>query len=433
LLIALGTLVLRLPAVSSGGEPLEWSEAFFLATSAATVTGLSTIDVATQLSAFGQIVIALIVQLGGLGIMGATFGVLVLIGRRLSFGSLIAAREELGSIATPRGMRRILLHLVVVTVVIEAVGAAIMFARLITLGEGLSASLRGAILNAVTAFCNSGFDVFPQGGATYNNDIVIMWTIALLIVLGGLGFPVLIEVWRLMRHPGGKGTRRPRTSLTAKLVIVGTAALTALGVVSFVAFEWNNPATLGGMSFHERVAVTPLMGVTARTAGFAPIPMTDLEIGTLFSYVFLMFVGTGPVSTGGGIKVTTMLVVALVVLAQARGDAQPRAFGRAITQSAVGRAMTIIVFAAGWVLLGTFALVELERINVFAALFESVSAFGTVGLTLDVTPGLSLPGQLVACILMFVGRVGPITVAAALAHRGRAGRVRYPDEEVALG
>jgi trk system potassium uptake protein TrkH len=246
-----------------------------------------------------------------------------------------------------------------------------------------------------------------------------------LITLGGLGFPVLVDLYNFREDR--------RLSIHSRVVLITSAILVVVGVASVAFFEWTNPNTLGDQPLNTRAAMSLLQGVTPRTAGFTTVSYPEMRDHTLFVQVILMFIGTAPTSTGGGIKVTTLALVVLIVMAQVRGQDRITLFSRTLPRPLVARALSILALASLLVLTSTLALMVSDNIDLLPALFEVTSAFGTVGLSLDVTPQLSPFGKLLISIMMFLGRVGPITFILSLAARQRTPRYRYPEEEIAIG
>lgn len=421
-MVLLGTLLLKLPASGSG---ISWMEAFFEAVSAVTVTGLQVVTPATDFTPFGQAVLVVLIQVGGLGIMTATTLGAILIGRRLGFRDILNVREELGTIDAPRNILRLVGQIAAVTLAVELAGAAVLAVRFALGGQDLLSATGYGVFHAVSAFCNAGFDIFRQGVSYYAGDWTVNLVFVALILLGGLGFPVLMNLYY---YP-----RIRRLTLNSKLVLVTSAALVAVGIVSVAALEWNNPRTLGGDPPGTRTLEAIFQGVTPRTAGFATVDYTDMRDPTLAVQIALMFIGVAPTSTGGGIKVTTLALVFLVLLAQVRGHEEVSAFGRTIPRALIAEGLALISFSALLVSGAALALMISDDLEVLPALFEVTSAFGTVGLSLETTPELSGFGKVVVALVMFLGRVGPITLVVALSARVRPRQYSYPEEDVAIG
>lgn len=419
-----GTLLLKLPA--STREGISWVDAFFVSVSAGSVTGLSSVEFPAVFTRFGESVVLGLVQVGGLGIMTLTTAAALLVGRRIGFRDLLAVREELGSVGSPRNTLRLILQITGITLLVEVVGAAILSYGFIRSGLGFGEGLFQGVFHAVTAFCNAGFTTLPGGALTpYAGDPIVVGALAFLIVLGGLGFPVLVNLYYYRRVR--------RLTLHSRLVLITSAALVVVGVLSVAAFEWSNPATLGGEPLGTRSLMALFQGVTPRTAGFYTADYTGMRDTTLLVQTGMMFVGTAPISTGGGVKVTTLALLFLVVLAQARGSEEVSAFGRRLPRQIIARAFSVLALSSLLVLVTTLTLMVSDKLALLPAIFEVTSAFGTVGLTLDVTPELSSFGKLLVAALMFLGRVGPITLVLALSARQRPQRYAYPQEDIAIG
>jgi trk system potassium uptake protein TrkH len=424
-LILLGTLLLKIPAAN---DDVSWMDAFFESVSAVTVTGLQAVVPARDFTPFGQAILAGLMQLGGLGIMTATTVGALLIGGRMGFRDLLVIREELASPDSPRNVARLVGQIALITLLVEAVGAVILTVHFVLEGHGLG-SLGLGLFHTVAAFCNSGFDIFEEGTAFYAGDWTVNLTLIYLIIAGGLGFPVLVNLYHYRRIR--------RLTLQSKLVLITTAVLLAVGVLSVAALEWTNPRTLGGEPLGTRVLMSLFQGVTPRTAGFATVTYSDMRDPTLAIQIALMFIGTAPVSTGGGIKVTTLALVFLIFLSQMRGHEEVSVFGRRIPRSLIAKSLTVLSLSVLLVSGAALALMISDEVPFFTALFEVTSAFGTVGLSLGSGYGLATElsafGKLLLAFVMFAGRVGPITIVVALGERSKPRRYTYPEEDIAIG
>jgi trk system potassium uptake protein len=423
-LILVGTLLLKLPA--STQEGISWADAFFTSVSAVSVTGLSSVPFPATFTTFGVVVVMLLVQVGGLGIMTlATVGA-VLVGRRVGFRDLLAVREELGNVDSPRNTLRLIAQIAGITLLVEVAGVAVLLVGFVRGGLGLGEGLFQAVFHAITAYCNAGFVALPGGDLTpYAGNVSVNVALMALIILGGFGFPVLVNLYHYHR--------RRRLTLHSKLVLVTTAALLVVGVLSVALLEWRNPDTLGGEPLGTRLLMSLFQGVTPRTAGFATVRYPEMNETTLFLQIGLMFIGTAPTSTGGGIKVTTLALLVLVVVAQVRGQEEISAYGRQVPRQIAQKTLAVLSLSALLIVAATVALMVSDRLALLPAIFEITSAFGTVGLTLNVTPELSTFGKLLVAGVMFLGRVGPITLVLALAARQQKRGYAYPQEDIAIG
>jgi trk system potassium uptake protein TrkH len=424
-LIVLGTLLLKIPAANNG---ISWMDAFFESVSAVTVTGLQAVVPAEDFTPLGQGILAALIQVGGLGIMtAATVGAL-LIGRRMGFRDLLVVREELASPDSPRNVARLIGQVAFITFLVELVGVVALTVRFALEGHG-PGSLGLGVFHTIAAFCNAGFDIFQRGTAFYAGDPTVNLTFIYLIVAGGLGFPVLVNLYY---YP-----RIRRLTLQSKLVLIVTGVLLVLGVLSVALLEWTNPRTLGGEPLGTKVLMSLFQGVTPRTAGFATVTYSNMREPTLATQMALMFIGTAPVSTGGGIKVTTVALIFLILVAQVRGQEEVTAFGRRIPRSLIAKSLTVLSLSVLLVAGSALALMVSDDVPFLPALFEVTSAFGTVGLSLGPGYGLATElspfGKILLALVMFAGRVGPITVVLALSERSKPPRYAYPEEDIAIG
>jgi trk system potassium uptake protein len=421
--MGLGAILLKLPASTYGG--ISWVDALFVSVSAASITGLSSVEFSQTFTHFGSVVIMVLIQVGGLGLMTFTTLGALLVGRRVGFRNLLTVREELGSADSPRNIFRLLGQIAAITFVVEALGAAILAFGFVRSGMGFGEGIFQAVFHAIMAFCNAGFGILPTGDLSpFAGDAVVNLAIVALIILGGLGFPVLVNLYRY------RETRR--FTLHSKLVLVTTAALILIGVLSVALLEWTNPATLGGNPIGTRLWMSLLQGVTPRSAGFSTVDYSQMRESTLFLQIWLMFVGTAPGSTGGGVRVTTVALLVLVLLAQARGQEEVSAFGRRVPRGLVQKALAILSISVLIVIVATLAIMVSDGLELVPAIFEVTSAFGTVGLSMQVSQELSTFATLIVVGLMFFGRVGPITLVLALSARKPKGYV-YPQEDIAIG
>ncbi len=420
-LILSGAALLKLPAALQA--PITWSDALFMATSAVTVTGLVVIDPGTTLTVFGQGVIAALIQLGGLGLMAFAVIVLRSLGLPIGLPQKLFLQEDLGqtSLSQLLGLVGVIFQVVVAAVL----AGTLLLAIVMVPDHGLMEGLWQAFFHAVSAFNNAGFSLFPDSLTRYAGDPLVNIVITALFIVGGLGFAVLSDLFRLREWR--------RFSLHTKLMLVGTAALIGAGVGGFALLEWNNPGTLGGIEgAGNRFWAAWFQGVTPRTAGFNTVDTSAMRDGTTLLTVVLMGIGGGPTSTAGGIKVTTFIVALLATAAFFRREERLHAFGAGIELDQILKVMALLTISGGVVVLALFVLVITEEGDFLDILFEAASAFGTVGLSQGVTGELSEPGRIVICFLMFLGRVGPLTLGFFLATK-MPPRVRYPSSPIYLG
>jgi trk system potassium uptake protein len=428
-LIAAGTGLLRLP-VASTGQPLSFVDALFTATSAVCVTGLIVVDTPHDLSLFGQVVVLTLIQLGGLGYMVITTVVAVAIGRQLTIQERLTLQEAL-NVDSLEGLARFGLTVLKVTLAFEFVGALLLTARFA--GEfGLARGAYYAVFHAVSAFNNAGFSLFSDSLIGYRSDWFVNAVVMTLVISGGLGFVVLTEV--------GRHRRRERLTIHTRLVLSVTAILIVAATTAVFLIERQNPRTLAGLPLADALLSSLFQAVTPRTAGFNTLDTGALMPGSLFLLMLLMFVGAAPGGTAGGIKITTFSVTLAVLWAMVRGAAEPTVLRRRIAPALVARVLSIslIAFLALNVTAGILLLVEGRAL--LPTLFEATSAFGTVGLSMgegnapvSLAGHFSTAGKLLIVVMMFSGRLGPLTLAVAIVRGARPARVRYPVGRILVG
>ena len=436
LLVALGTVGLKvLPGLYTGPE-LGWLDALFTATSAVCVTGLIVVDTATYFTTAGQAYLLLLIQLGGLGMIAFTTLIIVALGRRLSL-----RHERLSNagveVAPHVPAERLTRDVVLFTFGIELAGAVLLYA-LWAPEMGWGDALWPAVFHAVSAFCNAGFSTFSDSLIGFQRAPATLLVVALLLVAGGTGF-LTLEEFALRRRALREG-RLFRLSLHSRLALATTGVLLAAGWVLFGFFEWDG--TLRGLSRADRLVNALFLSATPRTAGFNSIDYAQASDSTNFLTIILMFIGGSPGSTAGGLKTTTVALIALVAWERLRGREIPALWGRSVPEETIQRAIGLAVVVFGVVTAGIFVFTWTESTGAAAGdnrflahMFEAVSAFNTVGLSMGVTAALSDAGKWLTALLMFLGRVGPLTFAAALAIAAEQQDVayRYAYEDVVVG
>ena len=429
--IAVGTILLMLP-FSSTGRPVLFIDALFTATSAICVTGLVVLDTAKDFSLFGQVVIMLLIQMGGLGIMTFATILIMMTGTRLPLLDRLGLSQTFGSETRARS-GQLLKAVFATTIIVEAIGAVLLFLSF-RLQFPTATAAYHAVFHSVAAFCNAGFSTFSSNLQGYRHFLPVTMTIALLIILGGLGFVVIAEVLDRAKN------KRSRLSLHSKICISTTAGLLIVGTLLFVIVERGNVFARSGMI--DSIANSFFQAVTARTAGFDTIPQASLTDLSLLITIILMVVGTCPGSTGGGIKTTTFAIIALLLFNRVKGRHSVAAFKRTIAPHSVVGALNILLLALLLITFMCAALMFFEHKSVphtgsqgffMESLFEVVSAFGTVGLSAGLTPKLHFMGKLTLVITMFIGRVGLLTFAYSLARPAKQGEIVYLDEPVMIG
>ena len=425
-LILLGSFVLMLPQATASGNGTSFVDALFTATSAVCVTGLVVVDTGTHFSLFGQLVIIFLIQIGGLGIMTMTTLMGIMLGKRIHLRERLILQEALNQI-TMSGVVRLALYVIKLTLLIEFIGGTILAWR--WYDEFGPIGIYYGYWHAVSSFCNAGFDLFGNYGSltAYVSDLSINLTVSTLIILGGIGFMVIADAWN----------QRSFAKLTvhSRIVIVMSASLLVLGTLGILAFEHANPAGMGPLSWPDKILSSYFQAVSARTAGYNTLPLDTLGPETLFLLIILMFVGASPSSTGGGIKTSTLGVLLASIWAMMRGREDAELFERRIPHGVIYKAFTVVFISASLVCFVTMMLSISENVPFLNLLFEVVSAFGTVGLTTGITPGLSEHGKLWLILPMFAGRVGPVTLVMALTLRSRKNKhmVRYPEGKFIIG
>lgn len=416
-----GGLVLKFPVCTT--RPIALIDALFTSVSAACVTGLIVLDTPVDFTVTGQVVIVLLIQIGGLGIMALSAFATLFLGR--SFGS--RAEQGLGEVvgsATPRGTVRMVRAIVLSTLIIEGLGAILLIPAFLVEGVPLGEAVWKSVFHAVSAFCNAGFALQSDNLMSYKSNPVILHVISGLIVLGGLGFGVLMAVYDLASG------RKTKLDLHAKLTLSSTAILIVAAGLLFLVLEWN--LSLTGYSFFEKLNNAWLQGITYRTAGFNSVDFARIGPATVYLAMIFMFVGASPSSTGGGIKTTTAAVLLLAVRTVLTRRRDVEAFGRRITVDTVFRAAAVAALSAAFVATGTAVLLQSQMIPFHSLCFEAFSAFGTVGLSLGATTSLDALGKIVIMGLMFAGRTGPLTMVVLLLQVPRR-QIRYTAEEVLVG
>ena len=421
-----GSFLLMLPVATSEAGGAGFLTALFTATSATCVTGLIVVDTPVYWTGFGEGVILVLIQLGGFGIMTVGSLVGLLLSRRIGLRQRMTAQAERNALDLG-GVKDVLLRVAGFSLFFEALAATLFTGRLwLTYDETFGTALYRGVFHAVSAFNNAGFSLYSDNLVGFADDVWISLTVAFAVIFGGIGFPVLYELKTNFSDPS-------RWTLHTKLTVATTAALLAVGTLAFFAFEWTNPDTMGALDGPGKALASFFQGVQPRTAGFNTIDTSQLNQSTLLVSSALMLIGAGSASTGGGIKVTTFALLAFVILSEARGDPDVTLFGRRIPSPAVRQALSVALLGLGAAVIGTFILLSITDFTMAPVLYEAFSAFGTVGLSTGITAAIPDLGQLVLIALMFLGRVGPVTLFAALVLRQRQRLYRYPEERPIIG
>ena len=431
--ILTGTLLLMLPFARKSGSSLSFIDALFTATSATCVTGLVVVDTGTFFSTFGQVVILLLIQLGGLGLMTMSMILFTFTGRKISLHDRMSMAEGLGE-SRLQGVVRLARGALLVTGIFELTGAVLLSFRFIP-QYGLVKGLWFSVFHSVSAFCNAGFDLIGgyRSFTGYSHDPYMMFVLMALIIGGGLGFAVILN----MRHT--RDLRRLR--LHSKLVLSGTVLLIVLGTLAFFWIEYDNPNTIGNMSLFDKILNSMFQSVTLRTAGFNTIDQLTLHDASKGVGIMLMLVGGGPAGTAGGLKITTVLTLLLAARAYIRGQFETEAFGRTIPLEQVRRALTLtllgVLFLFGMATMLSFSEQDMPAgsLGLLNQLYESTSAFCTVGVSTGVTLATTHVTRVILILLMYAGRVGLLTVAMSLVESTSKKEpvLHYPQEDILIG
>lgn len=432
-----GALLLWLPV--SNREPIAFMDALFTSVSAVCVTGLMTIVPAEQFTVFGKVVLLLLIQVGGLGIIACISSFFLILGKRISMKGRITIQQAYG-LDTLSGLVRFIIRILKGTFAVEGIGAVLFACRFIP-EFGWIRGIAYAVFHSVSAFCNAGIDIL--GGSSfirYSGSPIVSFTTMFLIIMGGLGFPVWHDV--AVNVKKFAGSRRPvrwlftRLKLQTKIVLLMTVFLIAVGTAGIFLLEYSNPDTIGNMSLFEKLMASMFQSVTTRTAGFATVPQGALRESSKLLGCMLMFIGGSPAGTAGGIKTTTAAMLYLTVLCVLKNRRDPECFNRKIDNTIVRSGITIALITFVFLSLGIAALTLFEpEADFLNLMYEATSAMATVGLSADLTPSLSRGSHVVLMILMYVGRIGPLTMALVFSGRtDRKSQFReLPEERVMIG
>ncbi|MFI2431291.1 TrkH family potassium uptake protein [Streptomyces sp. NPDC018693] len=429
--ILLGTVLLMLPVASEGGGRTDVVTALFTATSAVCVTGLVVVDTGTYWSGFGEGVVLALFQVGGFGIMTMASLLGLLISGKLRLRMQLTAQAETKSLGIG-DVRRVLLGVAGCTVAVElAVGAVLALRLRFGYAESIGDATYLGFFHAVSAFNNAGFGLHADSLTRYAQDPWMTLPVAVAVILGGIGFPVLLELLRHRRRRQLTGRRG--WSLHLRLTVVTTAVLLLAGTVLTCVLEWTNAGTLGPFDWYKKILAGFFHSAMSRTAGFNSVDVGAMTDATLLLTCMLMFVGGGSAGTAGGIKVTTFAVLGAAMVAEVRGEPHSGVMGRRLAPHVLRQALTVALAGVGFVMTATLALLAVVHKPFEQVLFEAVSAFGTVGLSTGITGDLPTSGRLIVIVLMFVGRLGPVTLVSALALRERTRRYQLPEERPVIG
>lgn len=423
----LGGILLSLPISMRYGKSVKLIDGFFIATSAICVTGLSSIDIGSVYNIFGQMVILVLIQLGGLGVITFTSVIIIMISKKIGYYTKKIVQEDI-NIDTTFKIEEYVKKVIFSVIIIEFIGTVILFFEFIK-KFGFLKAVYYSFFHSVSAFCNAGFSLFSDNLYGFKNSFIINMTIPLLIFLGGIGFSTILNCYNVLRK------KEKRLTSTTKLSIKISIFLVIIGMVAMFILEYSNKSTIGNLSFGQKLEASFFQSVTTRTAGFNTISILGLKRSTSLLFVILMFIGASPGSTGGGIKTTTIGLIILGTLAILKNKDTIEYDKRSVSWRIYSKAITVLFISLIYTTICVFLLILFERNkNLLDLVFEVFSAFGTVGLSRNLTPSLADISKFILIVTMFVGRVGPLTIALALSKSNlKKGRYTYPQENILIG
>ena len=431
--ILIGSGLLALPISSANGEAVPYIDALFMATTSTCVTGLVTLPTVSAWSVFGQIVILLLIQIGGLGIITIMSGLMLHLNRKMGIGDRLLIQDAF-NLNTMSGLAKFVKNVLFGTVVIEVIGAALYM--LVFVPEFGARGIWISIFNSVSAFCNAGIDIIAENSlCNYAKNPLINLVTSALIVLGGLGYIVWWDVLRVVRSRSRKNRKIFRyLTLHSKIAITVTAGLIIVGSILIFIFEYSNPLTIGEMSLFDKIQVSFFQSVTTRTAGFATVPQENLTNASAAISILLMLIGGSPVGTAGGMKTVTVAVLICSAFATIRNKNSATLFGRRVSEGSVKKAVAVAVAFLTICAVSSVLLMATSNVPALDAVYETVSATATVGLSRNLTASLNIFGKLIIIVTMYFGRVGPISLAVALGSKNESQNViSEPTETISIG
>lgn len=431
--ILIGSFLLALPISSASGKPIPYIDALFTATTATCVTGLVTVPTVTTWSIFGQIIILILIQVGGLGVITVMSGIMILLHRKIGFANRLLLQDAF-NLNTLSGLVRFVKKVIRGTFIVEGIGALLYMTVFIP-----EFGIRGiwiSIFNSVSAFCNAGIDIIAKNSlCEYATHPLINAVTCLLIILGGIGFIVwwdVIRVSKLFKVHRFKALKH--LSLHSKIAISATVFLIAIGAVCIFAFEYNNPLTLKNLSLFDKIQVSVFQSVTTRTAGFMTVPQENLTNASSFVSILLMFIGGSPVGTAGGIKTVTIVILIAAALATVKNNNETSLWQRTISKDAIRKAIAVVFMSSAILFISTVLLSLTCDAAALDMLYETVSATATVGLTKNLTPSLNFWGKIIVTATMYLGRIGPISLAFAFNFKKvNDNKIENPNEKISVG
>ena len=427
IVILIGGGILSLPFVTLNGKGTDLIEGIFTATSAVCVTGLTVNDVSTTYNLIGKTIILVLIQLGGIGLITFSSLLILLISKEISYYTKKLVQEDINA-ETVFNIQKYIKKVIVTVLLIELIGAAVLFFEFIKKFK-FSKAIYYSVFHSVSAFCNAGFSLFSDNLESFKGSMIINTVIPILIIVGGLGFSTIINVYKYLKKED------KRITTTSKITLKVTLGFVIFGAFFIFIFEHANIKTIGNYTFMEKIGAAFFQSVTTRTAGFNTMSLAGMKEITVLLFIFFMFIGASPGSTGGGIKTTTFGLIVLGVITIIKNKEYIEYNGRKISWTIFNRAVSIVFISIWYIITILFLLMLLEPdVNVMNLLFELVSAFGTVGVTRNLTPYLGNMSKILLIVTMFVGRVGPLTIVSALSLKKiKSGKYKYPEENILIG
>ena len=431
--ILIGSVLLALPISSASGDAVPYLDALFTATTSTCVTGLVTLPTVSTWSVFGQIVIMLLIQIGGLGVITVITGLMILLNKKMGISDRLLIQDAF-NLNTMSGLIKFVKNVLLGTVIIEGIGAVLYM--IVFVPDFGARGIWISIFNSVSAFCNAGIDIFAENSlCDYATNPLINAVTSVLIILGGLGYIVWWDVLRVIKSRSGKNNKIfKHLTLHSKIAITVTAGLILVGAIFIFIFEYSNPLTIGDLSLFDKIQVSFFQSITTRTAGFATIPQENLTNASATISIILMIIGGSPVGTAGGVKTVTFAILVCSAFATIRNKKSASLFGRRVSEESIKKAVAVVVAFLTICTLSTILLMATNNVSAIDAVYETVSATATVGLSRNLTATLNAFGKLIIIVTMYFGRVGPISLAVALGSKNESQNViSEPTEDISIG
>ncbi len=431
--ILIGSVLLALPISSASGDAVPYLDALFTATTSTCVTGLVTLPTVSTWSVFGQIVIMLLIQIGGLGVITVITGLMILLNKKMGISDRLLIQDAF-NLNTMSGLIKFVKNVLLGTVIIEGIGAVLYM--IVFIPDFGARGIWISIFNSVSAFCNAGIDIFAENSlCDYATNPLINAVTSALIILGGLGYIVWWDVLRVIKSRSGKNNKIfKHLTLHSKIAITVTAGLILVGAIFIFIFEYSNPLTIGYMSLFDKIQVSFFQSITTRTAGFATIPQENLTNASATISIILMIIGGSPVGTAGGVKTVTFAILVCSAFATIRNKKSASLFGRRVSEESIKKAVAVVVAFLTICTVSTILLMATNNVSAIDAVYETVSATATVGLSRNLTATLNAFGKLIIIVTMYFGRVGPISLAVALGSKNESQNViSEPTEDISIG